>query len=140
MNNGKSRLIPGIEANLLSAIVFFCCAASSLLNRAFGWLAPITLILTVILFFLDSNSFVRKCSVQTAFFYIATLISSIIIGGILGSIPFLGIIFDILDWLIRIVIGVFALISGFQALNGNRYNVPFIGKYIDTACSKLGVF
>lgn len=140
MNNGKSRLIPSLDANVLSAILFFLAVASCLFNGFWGWLSPITFVLTLVLFFFDSNSFVRKCSVQMLFFYLITIASSLVFGMLLGIIPVVGLVFRVIDWVIRSIVCIMALISGIQALGGNRYQVPFFSKYIDTACSKLGVF
>ena len=86
MNNGKSRLIPPLSANLMAMIAFLLCFIICVTNGFWGWLALITLALTVLFFFIEGNAFVKKCTVQIVLYYAATLLSTLIFYVILGSI------------------------------------------------------
>ncbi|MCH5279611.1 MAG: hypothetical protein J1E60_07475 [Christensenellaceae bacterium] len=150
MNNGKSRLISTLDANLVAMILFLCCAVFGFMNGFSGWISLMVLALAVVLFFLDSNSFVRRCAVQTAFFSIIALISTFIFRTILISWLFLGafiiyipsliFFFVLIDWIVRVIVVALAVISCVQAYNGYRFKVPFLGDLIDKVCDKLGVF
>lgn len=140
MNNGKSGLIPTLDANLIAMLMFLGCALFGLLNGFWGWLSLFTLFLTIVLFFLDSNSFVRKCAVQTVVFYIIVLISTLFLHSLFGRIPLIGIVFRVVDWAVRTIVLIFAMISGIQAYSGYRYNLPLLGGFVDKLCSILGVF
>lgn len=142
MNNGKSRLIPMVGANSLSASFFFLSLVAGLLNSRsiWPWFAPITMLLTIILFVLDSNTFIRKCMIQILIFSLISTISSIVFGSWFASIKAVSGLFIAIDWVIRSLIGIFTLISGLQALNGKRFSVPIIGKLIDAICDALRVY
>ncbi len=140
MNNGRSRLIAVAHADLLCAIFFFLSLAMGILNFLWPWLAPIMLLLAIILFVFDSNSFVRKCMIQILVFSLISALSSLIFGKWLASIEVISWLFKTIDWIIRSLIALFTLISGLQALNGKLFNPPIIGKLVNGICNALRVY
>ena len=54
-------------------------------------------------------------------------IAVIIVFSILTFIPYLGILFMIVQWLALIVMGVFAIIGMIQALTGKYWKMPILG-------------
>lgn len=142
MNNGKSRLIPMVSSDKLAAILFFLSLITGILNsrHIWPWFAPITILIAIILFVLDSNTFVRKCMVQVLVFSLISTLSAIIFGTWFASIKGVSGFFTAIDWIIRSIIGIFTLISGIQALGGSRFNAPIIGKLVDGICDALRVY
>lgn len=142
MNNGKSRFLPMVNADKLAAIMFFISLVAGLLNSKYiwSWFAPIAILLSIVLFVLDSNTFVRKCMVQILIFSLISMLSSIIFGVWFAAIKGVSGFFTAIDWIIRSIIGIFTLISGLQALNGIRFNAPIIGMLVDEVCDTLRVY
>lgn len=140
MNNGKSRLIPALSANLLAAICFFMSLALGIFNSALYWLSPVMLLIALLLFLFESNSFVRKCLVQIFVYSLIAAISSIVFGKWFASIKILAWLFKTVDWLIRIIIGLFSFISGIQALSGKQFNPPVVTEITGIICSALRVY
>lgn len=140
MNNGRSQLIPQIEANLLATVVFLGCAAVSILNGFVGWLSLVTFVLTLLVFFLDSNTFVRKNSMLVIVLYLTVLVSSLVFGALLGAIPIIGVVFRIIDWVLRCFVALIAVIGALQAAGGNVFNPSLFGAISTAICSKLGVY
>lgn len=140
MNNGKSRLIPALSANLLAAMCFFVTLVLGIFNSTLYWFSPIMLLIALILFLFESNSFVRKCLVQVFVYSLIAALSSIIFGRWFASLKLLGWLFKIIDWLIRVIISVFALISGIRALDGKQFNPPIVSEITGIICSALRVY
>ena len=141
MNNGKSRLIPPLSANIMAMIAFLLCFIICVTNGFWGWLALITLALTVLLFFIEGNSFVKKCTIQIVLYYVVTLLSTLIFYVLFGRIHgAVGTVFRVIDWVIRAVVAIFALISAIQAYSGRFFNAPVIGSLTNRLAKKLGVF
>ena len=111
-----------------------------ILNFLWPWLAPIMLLLAIVLFVFDSNSFVRKCMIQILVFSLISALSSLIFGKWLASIEVISWLFKTIDWIIRSLIALFTLISGLQALNGKLFNPPIIGKLVNGICNALRVY
>ena len=141
MNNGKSRLIPPLSANLMAMIAFLLCFIICVTNGFWGWLALITLVLTVLLFFIEGNSFVKKCTIQIVLYYVATLLSTLIFYVLFGRIHgAVGTVFRVIDWVIRAAVAIFAVISAIQAYSGRLFNAPVIGSLTNKLSKILGVF
>ena len=141
MNNGKSRLIPPLSANLMAMIAFLLCFVICVTNGFWGWLALITLALTILFFFIEGNAFVKKCTVQIILYYAATLLSTLIFFVLFGRIHgAAGTVFRVIDWVIRSVIAIFALVSAVQAYSGRLFNAPLLGNLAAAISKKLGVF
>jgi uncharacterized membrane protein len=54
-------------------------------------------------------------------------IAIIIVGTILGLIPYIGVLFLILEWIILLALGVFAIIGMIKSLTGEYWKMPILG-------------
>lgn len=138
MRTGSSHLFPSMNAGILAMIVFIVAAAGILINRL--WITLIFFVLTFLLFLLDSNTFVRKCSIISMLYYAAAFCIQLIFMRVLALIPFIGLIFRIIGWVICVSIAVFSAISAIKAYNGELFIFPGLGKFISSLCEKLGVY
>lgn len=141
MNNGRSKLIPPFSANIMALIIFIGCSVVCVTTGFWPWLALIMLGLTFVLFLIEGNSFVRKCIVQISLYYVISLLSSLLFFVLLGKIQgAAGKIFKAIDWVIRTLAAVLALISAIKAFGGKLFNAPVIGKLSAVISKKLGIF
>jgi uncharacterized membrane protein len=98
-------------------------------------LACIPLVGGLIFWFLEKHdNFVRFYAMQSIIFGAAWFLFWIIYSvaySILTPVPAIGLVFEILLWAIRLVVGIAFLvvwiISTIKALNGARWDIPYIG-------------
>lgn len=138
MYTGNSRLFPSLSAGILAMIVFIVTAASIMFGRF--WITLIFFVLTFLLFLLDSNPFVRRCSAVSMLYYLLAFSVQLILMRLLALIPFIGKVFPAAGWILCVLIAVFAIIGAIRACNGELFVCPGFGKFISRLCEKLGVY
>jgi len=107
----KSKSSTGLESNI-----------AGLLSYLVGWI-------TGLIFFLieKEDGFVRFHAMQSIIFFGAVTVIQIILG-ILGIIPVIGLIFDIIGyivWLLAVVMWIVFMIKAYQ---GDRFKFPITGQ------------
>ncbi len=138
MRTGNSHLFPSLGAGILSMIVFIVTAASIVFCRL--WITLIFFVLTFLLFILDSNAFVRRCSIVSMLYYLLAFSVHLILMRLLLLIPLIGIVFLVIGWILCVLIAVFAVIGAIRAYNGDLFVCPGFGKFVSSLCEKLGVY
>lgn len=117
--------------------------SSGLASNVAGALAYFTIIPAIIFLVVEpynKDRFIKFHAFQSLFFNIAwvvLMIGMMIIGIVLGFIPVIGWILDILLWL-AIVLGGFGLwlFTMYKAYNNEKFMLPVIGKLADQQASK----
>ena len=98
---------------------------AGLLCYVLGWISGIVFILIE-----QENKFVRFHAMQSiATFGAITII--IIVLSILGLIPFIGVIFDIVNWVIGILAVVLWIVLMVKAGQGTKYKLRWAGEFAE---------
>ena len=104
----------GLEANI-----------AGLLCYVLGWISGLVFILIE-----KENRFVRFHAMQSIVTFGAITVVSIILS-ILGIIPFIGVIFDIINWIIGVLTFVLWIILMVKAAQGTMYKLPWAGNFAE---------
>ena len=83
----------------------------------------------------DFSMFHAKQSLMILLFLIGLYLVSLLV----VWIPFVGVFFMVLRWMIHILVCLVALWAAYQAYLGNKFILPVIGEQMDTLLSKIGV-
>ena len=94
---------------------------AGLLCYVLGWVTGLIFLLIE-----KEDKFVRFHAIQSIIVFGALTIAEIILG-ILGLIPFIGILFWIVSWLVWLLGVVLWIVLMVQAYRGERYKLPFSG-------------
>jgi len=100
----------GLEANV-----------AGLLCYVLGWVSGLVFILIE-----KENKFVRFHAMQSIVTFGAITVVSIVLS-ILGLIPFIGIAFDIINWIIGLLAFVLWIVMMVKAYQGTMYKLPWAG-------------
>ena len=98
-------------------------------NKVMAILAYLSWLVLIPLLAAKESKFARFHCNQGLILAIAE-IACWILFGILGIIPFIGIIFRIIGWLADIAFFVFAILGIINAYNGKAKELPIIGKFL----------
>jgi hypothetical protein len=129
MNNGTSSLFRNFNANLYAAIIFLVGAIFGFISGFAGWIGTILLVISIVLFALEKNSFVRRAYV-IVFFSMVILFLSWLLFVVILNYPF----FHVINWIIDIVVLLFLVFCALCAFNGKEAPIPFLGKFLDKIC------
>jgi len=100
----------GLEANV-----------AGLLCYVLGWVSGLVFFLIE-----KENKFVRFHAMQSIVTFGAiTVVSSVL--SILGLIPFIGVVFNIINWIIALLAFVLWIVLMVKAYQGTMYNLPWAG-------------
>ena len=94
---------------------------AGLLCYVLGWVSGLVFILIE-----SENKFVRFHAVQSIVTFGGITIVSIALS-ILGLIPFLGVVFDIVNWIIGVLAFVLWIVLMVKAYQGTMYKLPWSG-------------
>jgi len=100
----------GLEANV-----------AGLLCYVLGWVTGLIFILIE-----KENKFVRFHAMQSIVTF-GTITAASIVLSILGLIPFIGIVFDIINWIIGALAFVLWIVLMVKAAQGTMYKLPWAG-------------
>jgi len=100
----------GLEANV-----------AGLLCYVLGWVSGLVFILIE-----KENKFVRFHAVQSIVTFGSITVVSILLS-ILGLIPFIGVVFDIINWIIGLLAFVLWIVLMVKAYQGATYKLPWAG-------------
>lgn len=95
-----------------------------LLCYVFGWVTGLIFLLLE-----QKNAFVRFHALQSLVTFLALFIISMVI----GFIPVLGILVNILLWPLSIVLWIVLMVKAYK---GERYKLPVIGDFVEQQLSK----
>ena len=98
---------------------------AGLLCYVLGWISGIVLLLLE-----RENKFVRFHAVQSIVTFGGITIITIALS-ILGFIPFLGVVFDIANWIIGVLAFVLWIVLMVKAYQGTKYKLPWSGNLAD---------
>ena len=94
---------------------------TGLLCYVLGWISGLVFILIE-----KENKFVRFHAMQSIITFGALTAASIALS-ILGLIPFIGVIFDIIGWIIGVLAFVLWIVLMVKAAQGTKYKIPWAG-------------
>ena len=100
----------GLEANV-----------AGLLCYVLGWVTGLIFILIE-----KENKFVRFHAMQSIVTF-GTITAASIVLSILGLIPFIGVVFDIINWIIGVLAFVLWIVLMVKAAQGTMYKLPWAG-------------
>jgi len=100
----------GLEANV-----------AGLLCYVLGWVSGLVFFLIE-----KENKFVRFHAMQSIVTFGAITVVSIILS-ILGSIPFIGVVFNIINWIVGVLAFVLWIVLMIKAVQGAMYKLPWAG-------------
>ena len=98
---------------------------AGLLCYALGWISGLVFLLIE-----QENKFVRFHAVQSIVTFGSVTIISIALS-ILGFIPFLGVFFDIANWMIGVLAFVLWIVLMVKAVQGTKYKLPLAGDFAE---------
>ena len=98
---------------------------AGLLCYVLGWVSGLVFILLE-----QENKFVRFHAMQSIVTFGGITIISIALS-ILGLIPFLGVVFDIANWIIRVLAFVLWIVLMVKAVQGTKYKLPWAGDFAE---------
>jgi len=104
----------GLEANV-----------AGLLCYVLGWISGLVFILIE-----KENKFVRFHAMQSIVTFGAITVVSIALS-ILGVIPFIGVVFNIINWIIGVLAFVLWIILMVKAAQGTMYKLPWAGNFAE---------
>ncbi len=94
---------------------------AGLLCYVLGWVSGLVFILIE-----NENKFVRFHAMQSIVTFGSITVISIVLS-ILGLIPFLGVVFDIANWIIGLLAFVLWIVLMVKAFQGAKYKLPVAG-------------
>ena len=98
---------------------------AGLLCYVLGWISGLVFILIE-----QENKFVRFHAIQSIVTFGGLTIVSIALS-ILGRIPFLGVVFDIVNWIIGLLAFVLWIVLMVKAFQGTKYKLPWAGDFAE---------
>ena len=104
----------GLEANV-----------AGLLCYVLGWISGLVFILIE-----KENKFVRFHAMQSIVTFGGITVISIALS-ILGLIPFIGVVFDIINWIIGVLAFVLWIVLMVKAAQGTMYKLPWVGNFAE---------
>lgn len=104
----------GLEANV-----------AGLLCYVLGWISGLVFILIE-----KENKFVRFHAMQSIVTFGAITVVSIALS-ILGLIPFMGVVFDIINWIIGVLAFVLWIVLMVLAAQGTMCKLPWVGNFAE---------
>lgn len=107
-NNKKTSL--GLEENV-----------EALLSYLLGWITGI-----VFLIIENDNKFVKFHAMQSTITFIGFTVINIILA-VLSRIPFIGIIFALINWVVGIIAIITWIVCMVKAYQGEKYKLPIVG-------------
>ena len=108
MENKKTSL--GLDENV-----------EALLSYVLGWITGI-----VFLVIEKDSKFVKFHAMQSTITFLGFMVISLILGG-LSHIPFIGILFAVINWIVIIIAIITWIICMVKAYQGERYKLPTVG-------------
>ncbi len=94
---------------------------AGLLCYVLGWVSGLVFILIE-----NENKFVRFHAMQSIVTFGGITVISIVLS-ILGLIPFIGVLFDIVNWIIGVLAFVLWIVLMVKAYQGTKYKLPWSG-------------
>ena len=98
---------------------------AGLLCYVLGWISGLVFLLIE-----QDNKFVRFHAVQSIVTFGSITIVSIALS-ILGLIPYLGVVFDIANWIIGALAFVLWIVLMVKAAQGTKYKLPWAGEFAE---------
>jgi len=98
---------------------------AGLLCYVLGWVSGLVFLLIE-----QENKFVRFHAVQSIVTFGSIMIVSIALS-IIGLIPYLGVIFDIANWILRLLAFVLWIVLMVKAVQGTKYKLPWAGDFAE---------
>ena len=98
---------------------------AGLLCYVLGWVSGIVFILIE-----RESKFVRFHAIQSIVTFGSITLVSIALS-IIGSIPYLGVVFNIANWMLGILAFVLWIVLMVKAFQGTRYKLPWAGDFAD---------
>ncbi len=98
---------------------------AGLLCYLLGWISGLVFLLIE-----QENKFVRFHAVQSIVTFGSITIVSIVLS-ILGLIPYLGVVFDIANWIIGVLAFVLWIVLMVKAVQGTKYKLPWAGDFAE---------
>ena len=102
---------------------------AGLLCYVLGWISGLVFLLIE-----QDNKFVRFHAVQSIVTFGSITIVSIALS-IMGLIPFLGVIFNIANWILGLLAFVFWIVLMVKAVQGTKYRLPWAGDFAEKRSS-----
>ncbi len=102
---------------------------AGLLCYVLGWISGLVFLLIE-----QENKFVRFHAVQSIVTFGGITIISFALS-ILGIIPFLGVLFDIANWMIGALAFVLWIVLMVKAVQGTKYKLPWVGDFAEKRSS-----
>ncbi len=91
----------------------------AVLCYALGWITGLVFLLLE-----QKNEFVRFHAMQS----LATFLGLFIVSLVLGFIPFLGILINLLIWPLSVVLWIVLMVKAYK---GERYKLPVVGDFVE---------
>ena len=98
---------------------------AGLLCYVLGWVSGLVFILIE-----NENKFVRFHAVQSIVTFGSITVVSIALS-IVGLIPYLGVVFDIANWILRLLAFVLWIVLMVKAIQGTKYKLPWAGEFAE---------
>jgi len=98
---------------------------AGLLCYVLGWVSGIVFLLIE-----QENKFVRFHAIQSIVTFGSITVVSIALS-VMGLIPFLGVVFNIANWIIGVLAFVLWIVLIVKAYRGTKYKLPWAGKFAE---------
>jgi uncharacterized membrane protein len=102
---------------------------AGLLCYVLGWISGIVFLLLE-----QENKFVRFHAIQSIVTFGSITVVSIVLS-IIGLIPYLGVVFDIANWLLRVLAFILWIVLMVKAFQGTKYKLPWAGDFAEQKSS-----
>ncbi len=98
---------------------------AGLLCYVLGWVSGVVFFLIE-----QENKFVRFHAIQSIVTFGSITVVSIALS-IIGLIPYLGVVFDIANWILRLLAFVLWIVLMVKAYQGTKYKLPWAGEFAE---------
>ncbi len=98
---------------------------AGLLCYVLGWISGLVFLLIE-----QENKFVRFHAIQSIVTFGSITVVSIVLS-ILGLIPYLGLVFDIANWLLRVLAFILWIVLMVKAFQGTKYKLSWAGDFAE---------
>ena len=98
---------------------------AGLLCYALGWISGLVFLLIE-----QENKFVRFHAIQSIVTFGSITVVSIALS-IIGLIPYLGVVFDIANWILRLLAFALWIVLMVKAIQGTKYKLPWAGDFAE---------
>ena len=98
---------------------------AGLLCYVLGWVSGVVFLLIE-----QENKFVRFHAIQSIVTFGSITVVSIALS-IIGLIPYLGVVFDIANWILRLLAFVLWIVLMVKAIQGTKYKLPWAGDFAE---------